>query len=120
MFSPHLLVSSSADQIRFNASNTARTQAEKPASLEVPEAARSPFSATRIIYRVATGAWHLGVTPGSIVRTVGPLSRRFTRYYADRRLNGMLGLSKKDCDALEQYMFEVLGARGSGEVRDQS
>jgi hypothetical protein len=91
-------------------------QAEKPASLEVPEAARSLFSVTGAVYRVATGAWQLGVTPGSIVRTFGPLSRRFTRGYADRRLNGMLGLPKKDCDALERYMFEVLGARGSGEV----
>lgn len=95
----------------------ASVQAEKPADLPLPEAVRSPFTLRGLVYRVATQAWHLGVTPGVVVRTFGPFSRRLTRGYADKRMHQSLGLPKEDCDTFEPYMYEVLGGAGSGEVR---
>ena len=92
-------------------------QAEKPATYEMPEAVRSPFSFAGMFYRVATAGWHAGVTPGVIVRTCGPFSRRFTRGYSERRLHKSLGLPKEECDAFEPYMHQCLGGKGSGEVR---
>lgn len=92
-------------------------QIEKPEDLELPERVRSPFSLGGVMYRMATAAWNAGVTPGTIVRTFGPFSRRFTQGYADRRMHHSLGLPRADCEAFEPYMFEVLGGAGSGEVR---
>lgn len=89
--------------------------AERPEDLELPERVRSPFSFGGAVYRVMTAAWNAGVTPGTVVRTLGPLSRRFTQGYADRRMHHSLGLPRAHCDAFEPYMFEVLGGAGSGE-----
>lgn len=93
-------------------------QMERPADLELPEVVRSPFSFGGVVYRAMTCAWNAGVTPGTVVRTFGPFSRRFTQGYADRRMHNSLGLPREDCEAFEPYMFEVLGGKGSGEVRD--
>jgi hypothetical protein len=94
-----------------------RLQAEKPIDHELPEAVRSPFTPAGLIYRVASAAWQAGVTPGAVVRTLGPFARRFTRGYADRRMHVRMGLPRADCDLLEAYMFETLAQKGSGEVR---
>lgn len=88
----------------------------KPADYELPEAVRSPYSIRGAAYRAAVAAWNRGVTPGVMARTLGPLSRRVTRNYADRRLHASLGIPKEDADAFEPYLFEILGAKGSGEV----
>ena len=77
----------------------------------------SPFTFAGMFYRVATAGWHAGVTPGVIVRTCGPFSRRFTRGYAERRLHKSLGLPREESDAFEPYMHQCLGGKGSGEVR---
>lgn len=92
-------------------------QMQRPADLPLPEMVRSPFSFGGMVYRAMTCAWHAGITPGSVVRTFGPFSRRFTQGYADRRMHHSLGLPREHCEAFEPYMFEVLGGKGSGEVR---
>ena len=91
-------------------------QVGKDDSQPLPEAVRSPFSMGGIIYRVATRCWHAGVTPGSIIRTLGPMGRRITRNYAERRLHKMLGLEMEEVEAFEPYMYQILGGTGSGEV----
>ena len=92
-------------------------QAEQPEQLEVPESVRSPFTVRGFVYRAATAAWHLGVTPGCVVRTSGPLARRFSQNYVDRRMHDSLNIPREECDAFEPYIFGCLAGRGSGEVR---
>ena len=89
----------------------------KPADRELPEAVRSPYSMWGAVYRVAVAAWNSGVTPGVMARTLGPFSRHITTGYTQRRLRDEGGISKEDADAFEPYLFEILGAKGSGEVR---
>jgi hypothetical protein len=89
----------------------------KPEGYELPEAVRSPFSIGGALYRIASFAWERGVTPGVMARTLGPLTRNLTRGYTDRRLHASLGVPKEDTDAFEPYIYEILGAKGSGEVR---
>jgi abhydrolase domain-containing protein 5 len=89
---------------------------EKPADWVVPEAFRSPFTLRGAWYRAATQAWNAGFTPGWIIRN-SPGSRRLTRGYADRRLRKTFQMPEEECNAFEPYLYEVLGGKGSGEVR---
>jgi hypothetical protein len=89
----------------------------KPADYELPEAVRSPYSLRGVFYRGAVAAFNSGVTPGVMARTLGPFSRRIARNYTHRRLHTSIGIPREDAAAFEPYIFEILGAKGSGEVR---
>ena len=62
----------------------------KPADYELPEAVRSPYSVRGAAYLAAVAAWNRGVTPGVMARTLGPLTRRITTNYTQRRLHCLL------------------------------
>ena len=89
----------------------------KPADYELPEVIRSPHSLWGIVYRAVVAAWNSGVTLGVMARLLGPLTRYITTFYTRRRLHGDAGIPIADADAFEPYLFEILGAQGSGEVR---
>lgn len=91
-------------------------QAERPDGAVLPRVVRSPFSTAGMIYRLATRMWHAGVTPGVVVRALGPFSRFFTRSYAEKRMHENLGLAWEEIDTFEPYIFQLLGSKGSGEV----
>ena len=92
-------------------------QAAKPEPYVLPQTVRSPFTLRGLVYRAASSAWERGVTPGTIIRSVGPLSRRFTQNYTRRRMRTVEDMPQAEMAALEPYIHGCLAGRGSGEVR---
>lgn len=88
----------------------------KPDDYEIPDEIKSPLSIRGAFYRLVVAGWNRGVTPGVMARTLGPLSRRVTHNYTQRRLHSSLGIPQDVAEAFEPYIFEILGAKGSGEV----
>ena len=62
----------------------------------------------------AARAWEAGVTPGGIVRSLGPWGEALTRRLVERRFGGAAGLPLP-LPLLAQYMHAMLAGAGSGE-----
>ena len=87
----------------------------RPDDWTLPEQLRSPWTVRGQLYRAATAAWNRGVTPGSIVRCLGPFGRRIEGYTRRRFQMRGKNLSEQETVPFEKYMYHVLAAPGSGE-----
>ena len=87
----------------------------RPADWQPPEALRSPWSVRGQLFRAAQRVWDWGVTPGSIVRFMGPYGKSMVDGYTRRRFKQGQALSEAEERAFGDYMYHVLAARGSGE-----
>ena len=66
----------------------------------------------RTFWRALSYLWLKNITPSSMLRRSGPLSRRLLRFYTRRRL---LALQGEELDAMEDYLEQMCLLPGSGE-----
>ncbi|KDD72801.1 hypothetical protein H632_c2881p0, partial [Helicosporidium sp. ATCC 50920] len=84
---------------------------ERPADWELPATMRS--GAAGLLARGAGRAWDWGLTPGSIIRGLGPWGPKLISRYARRRFQQGLPLEEREVAPLERYMYHILAGRGS-------
>eukprot|EP00878_Enallax_costatus_P023828 GHUV01025380.1.p1 GENE.GHUV01025380.1~~GHUV01025380.1.p1 ORF type:complete len:414 (+),score=72.62 GHUV01025380.1:55-1296(+) len=93
-----------------------------PAGIPVkPEGWESRFSGDASslrtqLYKLSTKAWMSGVTPGSVIRALGPWGPGLVEKY----VTGRFSMHGQPLDAVEQnvfkdYFYHIAAARGSGE-----
>ena len=80
-----------------------------------PSAVKSPWTLRGQLYRLATTMWTSGVTPGSIIRFLGPYGKELVRGYTQRRFIAGHHLTQEEVDIFAQYMYGIVAAKGSGE-----
>lgn len=70
----------------------------------------------KTIFKTAMWAWDKGLTPGSVVRFVGPFGPRMINGYVTNRFQHH-GQPLTDAEAtmMKRYMYQILAADGSGE-----
>ncbi|CAG9464433.1 unnamed protein product [Pedinophyceae sp. YPF-701] len=75
-----------------------------------------PWSMRSILIDASVKLWDWGVTPGHIIRTLGPLGRRMVEGYVSRRFSQYgTGLTPEDVEVFKHYVYHILAAPGSGE-----
>jgi abhydrolase domain-containing protein 5 len=77
---------------------------KRPADWQPPESLRSPWTVRGQLYRTAVKAWNGGVTPGSIIRGLGPWGKSLVEGYAQRRFRQGHRLNEDEVMAFQQYM----------------
>lgn len=61
--------------------------------------------------------WEAGITPGSIIRGLGPWGQSLVyKYVANRFSHHGEGLSEREIEVFKQYFYHIAAAPGSGEV----
>ncbi|GAB4823981.1 hypothetical protein N2152v2_011027 [Parachlorella kessleri] len=85
----------------------------KPEGWQPPAALRSGLRGA--VFKVARGVWSWGVTPGSVIRSVGPWGPGLVSKYARNRFKQGMHLTDEEVSRFEQYFYHILAARGSGE-----
>lgn len=90
-------------------------QADMPEDWEPPPAVQSAWTLRGQYYRMAKAAWHCGMTPGTVVRTLGPWGRSLTRSYTTTHRS--MFDSDEQAAIFEPYLHQCLSSPGSGEVR---
>lgn len=80
----------------------------------LPDRFKNPLSAAGAAFRVFKGLWLTGVTPGSVIRGLGPMGERLAQRYAGARFRSA-GLSEEETKNFSDYMYQILTQRGSGE-----
>ena len=60
-------------------------QTKRPDDWQPPERVRDPWTLLGIIYRTAYRVWDWGLTPGSVIRTLGPYGPTVIQRYARNR-----------------------------------
>lgn len=88
---------------------------KRPDGWQPPASVRSPWSMRGLLYRSARAFWEWGLTPGSVVRFVGPMGPSIIEGYTRRRFKTGHHLTEEEIEAFRKYMYGVLAARGSGE-----
>ncbi|KAF8057920.1 1-acylglycerol-3-phosphate O-acyltransferase [Scenedesmus sp. PABB004] len=74
------------------------------------------WSVRSALFRLAGKAWASGVTPGSVIRALGPWGPGLVERYVSGRfsMHG-LPLSEREREALTPYFYGITAQRGSGE-----
>lgn len=80
-----------------------------------PEAVKSPWTLGGQLYRLASTMWTSGVTPGSIIRFLGPYGKRLVQGYTQRRFLVGHHLTQDEVDIFSEYMYGIVASKGSGE-----
>lgn len=82
-----------------------------------PGAGRLPSAWTvrGALFRFLIWGWDNNLTPGRVIRGVGPLGPGLVHRYARGRFQQGLALSDAEVDRFESYFYHILAARGSGE-----
>ncbi len=82
----------------------------------IPAWAAKPFSLTALAFKTATAVWEAGLTPGGVVRTLGPVGPGLVKKYVRGRFRDGADLDGPEAAALERYFYALLAGRGgSGE-----
>lgn len=88
----------------------------KPDDWAPPASLQSPWTVRGQLYRLAVAAWEGGITPGGIIRTLGPYGKRMVEGYTRRRFQSRgHHFTEDEVQAFQAYMYHVLAAPGSGE-----
>ncbi|KAK9821605.1 hypothetical protein WJX81_005670 [Elliptochloris bilobata] len=80
-----------------------------------PRRMPDPWSLRGLLFHVSTRLWDRGLTPGTVVRTLGPMGPGLISKYARNRFREGMGLSDAEVAAFEEYFYHIMAARGSGE-----
>jgi abhydrolase domain-containing protein 5 len=86
----------------------------KPKPDWIPERLRSPTSMAGLLFRFFGKTWEWGLTPGTIVRFLGPLGPNLVHKYAFGRFRSA-GLTEDETLRFRDYLYAILSGRGSGE-----
>lgn len=91
----------------------------KPADFS-PEAFRKranvqPYTLRSLMVSVFPRLWNAGVTPGAVVRLLGPVGRSLTEGYTSRRFVEGHGFTEAEKVAFSHYMYHITASPGSGE-----
>lgn len=65
--------------------------------------------------RTVSWLWERGVTPGSVIRVLGPGGKNMVERYVQRRFALGVELTPEEVDPFERYCYQIVAARGSGE-----
>lgn len=65
--------------------------------------------------RTVSWLWDRGVTPGSVIRLLGPGGKSMVERYVQRRFALGVPLTDEEVDPFERYCYQIVAARGSGE-----
>lgn len=60
-------------------------QTKRPKDMQLPERVRDPYSLPGVIFRSFLQFWDWGLTPGSVIRTLGPYGPTVIQRYARNR-----------------------------------
>ena len=83
---------------------------------KIPAWAAKPWSLTALAFKTATAVWEAGLTPGGVVRTLGPAGPGLVKRYVRGRFRDGADLDGPEAAALERYFYALLaGKGGSGE-----
>lgn len=87
---------------------------------EKPEGWESRFSSAsgfrRLLFRAAASAWEAGVTPGSVIRSMGPWGPGLVdRYVGGRFSYHGQPLKEEEVPLFSRYFYHIAAAPGSGE-----
>jgi len=88
---------------------------KRPDTWEPPESVRSPWTWKGQLYRLAVNIWNAGITPGLIIRSMGPFGPSLVEKYTRNRFKTGHHLSEEEIEAFHKYMYGILAAKGSGE-----
>eukprot|EP00884_Botryococcus_braunii_P004708 jgi/Botrbrau1/14238/Bobra.0381s0002.2 len=86
-----------------------------PDSWKEPEWARNPWTLRGQLYRLTNRMWDAGVTPGSVIRSLGPWGPGVIQRYVRNRFREGTGLSVEEASRFERYFYHIMAAKGSGE-----
>ncbi|KAK9861138.1 hypothetical protein WJX84_000164 [Apatococcus fuscideae] len=89
--------------------------AERPADWQPPESMRNFWTVRGQLYRASLRFWDLGVTPGTIIRGLGPWGPRLISGYTRRRFHEGQPMTEPELAAFEEYFYHITADRGSGE-----
>ena len=76
-----------------------RAQPQDVAPRRMPD----PWSLRGLLFIVSTRLWDRGLTPGTVVRTLGPMGPGLISKYARNRFREGMGLSDAEVAAFEEY-----------------
>lgn len=76
----------------------------RPADWSPPEGVRNPWTVRGQLYRAAVAVWNTGVTPGSIIRGLGPWGESIVEGYTRRRFRQGHRLEEEEILAFQRYM----------------
>ncbi|KAG1679091.1 hypothetical protein FOA52_000446 [Chlamydomonas sp. UWO 241] len=91
---------------------------------EVPDGWADRFTSmgatTKALFKTLMWAWERGVTPGGVVRTIGPFGPGLIEGYVTKRLvrpSSPTGgaMSPEEASVFHKYMYQITAAPGSGE-----
>lgn len=87
---------------------------------EKPEGWESRFTGgpalRRLLFHAAAGAWEAGVTPGAVIRSLGPWGPSLVdRYVGGRFSYHGKSLTDAEVSVFSPYFYHIAAARGSGE-----
>ncbi|KAK9823325.1 hypothetical protein WJX72_001941 [[Myrmecia] bisecta] len=89
--------------------------AKKPEDYRDPHVVSSPWTWRGQLFRLAKTMWNFGMTPGVVVRSLGPWGPNLIAKYSRNRFKEGLGLTEDEVAAFEQYFYHIMAANGSGE-----
>jgi pimeloyl-ACP methyl ester carboxylesterase len=82
----------------------------------VPAWAAAPWSLSRLAFKTALAVWEAGLTPGGVVRSLGPVGPGLVKRYVRGRFRDGADLDGPEAAAVERYFYALLAGRsGSGE-----
>ena len=88
---------------------------EKAVDWSPPDAVKNPWTLRGQLYRLATKMWTSGVTPGSVIRFLGPYGKKVVSGYTNRRFMVGHHLTQEEMNIFAEYMYGIVAGKGSGE-----
>ncbi|KAK9840870.1 hypothetical protein WJX74_005899 [Apatococcus lobatus] len=89
--------------------------ASRPQDWQPPESLRNPWTMRGQMYRAGLRFWDWGVTPGTVIRGLGPWGPRLISGYTRRRFHEGQPMTEPELAAFEEYFYHITADRGSGE-----
>lgn len=82
---------------------------------KIPPALKNPFTIRGMLFRSAQSLWDWGLTPGGLIRALGPLGKTIVQGYTQRRFITGNHLTEEEVAAFSEFMYGCVAAKGSGE-----
>ncbi|KAL4859830.1 putative 1-acylglycerol-3-phosphate O-acyltransferase [Chlorella vulgaris] len=88
---------------------------KQPEDWQPPASLQNPWTVRGQLFRFATRAWDWGVTPGSLIRGLGPWGPRMAAGYCRSRFTKQQQMTDEEVAIFGAYHYHTVAAPGSGE-----
>lgn len=87
----------------------------RPPEWEPAQRFTQSWTPRALLFRTAIKCWDHNLTPGRVIRGLGPWGPGLVARYARGRFQQGLALTEEETARFERYFYHILAARGSGE-----